>query len=306
MTPAANSWYAHIADATEELRRDFKSMERAKLTPKEFGLRVRSHPTSLIVTARNKMRTGRKVPMQIALEGRLAETSVLFGDNEVLQHNKKVLEAACTQSEQEVAVRSEPGLGYLWKSVSPGIIMTAVQAFENHPECLLTYADPLVQYIEWLSSQADTRFDVLLRSVSGREEDYEVGELKISPMERTVVSLEKSRIEFNKRRVASKGDERAGLTKEQIQQVKDNYPGENVPDKEYRKVVGRNPLFMIFFARVRTGQNDSSAKIVPAYGISFPGDAGSARRPAKLVEYVVTTTWWEQNYDLPEDDPEEQ
>jgi hypothetical protein len=306
MTPAANSWYSHIADATEELRRDFKSMERAKLTPKEFGLRVRSHPTSLIVTARNKMRTGRKVPMQIALEGRLAETSVLLGDDEVLQHNKKVLDAACTQSEQEVAVRSESSLGYLWKSVSPSIIMTAVQAFANHPECLLTYPEPLVQYIEWLRSSCDARFDVLLRSNSDGEADQDLGGLKIAPILRTVTCLENSRIEFGKRRVASKGDERAGLTSTQIQQVKNDYPGKNVPDKEYRKVVGRNPLFMIFLARVRIAQDDSNPKVVPAYGISFPGDSGSATRPAKLVEYVVNTKWWEQNFDLPEDDPEEE
>ena len=63
--------------------------------PKGVWLRVRSHPTSLIVTARNKMRTGRKVPMQIALEGRLAETSVLLGDEDSLEHNKTVLETVC-------------------------------------------------------------------------------------------------------------------------------------------------------------------------------------------------------------------
>jgi hypothetical protein len=62
---------------------------------------------------------------------------------------------------------------------------------------------------------------------------------------------------------------------------------------------------MIFFAKVQTKEPASVNKIVPAYGISFPGDAGSAQRPAKLVEYVVNTKWWEQNYDLADDDPEE-
>ena len=302
MTSAANSWYSHIADATEELRRDFKSMERAKLTPKEFGLRVRSHPTSLIVTARNKMRTGRKVPMQIALEGRLAETSVILGDDDSLEHNKRVLEAVCKQANNEDPKRISSG--YLWKSVSPSIIIAAVQAFENHPECLLTYADPLVQYIEWLDSSCGACFDVLLRSAKDGLADYPVENLKIAPIKRTVC-LENTRIEFRKRRVASKGDEKAGLTPEQIKKVKDDYQGENMPDKEYRKVPGRNPLFMIFFADVRTKDSQKS-KIVSAYGISFPGDTGSSRRPAKLVEYVVNTKWWEQNFDAPDEDPEEQ
>jgi Z1 domain-containing protein len=307
MTPLAYSWYSHIADATEELRKDFKAMERAKLTPKEFGLRVRSHPTSLIVTARNKMRTGRKVPMQIALEGRLVETSVLFGDKDILERNKNVLETVCLQSEKERRVQTEPGLGYLWKSVSPSIVLTAVQAFENHPECLLTYADPLVQYIEWLISSSDARFDVLLRSSTDSAKSYDVGALKIAPIKRTVPQLDDYKIEFNKRRVASKGDERAGLTATEVRHIKDGYPGENLPDRLYRTVEGRNPLFMINFADVKTKTNTPvPPKIVPGYGISFPGDSGSAKRPAKLVEYVVNTRWWEQNFDLPEDDPDEE
>ncbi len=308
MTPSAASWYSHIAEATEELRRDFKAMERAKMTPKEFGLRVRSHPTALIVTARNKMRTGRKVPMQIALEGRLAETSVILGNTEVLKKNKEVLDRLCEECEKEVtgSLMEKPALGYLWKSVSPAIILRAIQAFENHPECVLTYADPLIQYIEWLQSSSNAKFDVLLRSVSGSQAEYPVGKLKIAPVKRTVIDLEESRIEFKKRRVASKGDERAGLSADEIAKVEAGYEGKNIPDKEYRKVEGRNPLFMIQFASVRTSETPSPTDlVVPAYGISFPGDPGTARRPAKLVEYVVNTKWWEQNYYAPEEDPEE-
>lgn len=307
MTSAANSWYSHIADATEELRRDFKSMERAKLTPKEFGLRVRSHPTSLIVTARNKMRSGKKVPIQIALEGRLAETSVLLDNDKSFKNNTHVLEEVCAWASKEVSMQKDPK-GYLWRSVSPSIIMAAVHKFENHPGCLLTYPEPLINYIEWLNSSCNSRFDILLRSVLDREADHPVGSLKIAPMARTV-DFKDGQIEFIKRRVGQPGDESAGLKVEQIVQVKNNFnanhPGKNVPDKEYRKVEGRNPLFMIFFTRI-SNKDSSISKIVPAYGISFSGDSGSAKRPEKLVEYMVNTTWWEQNYYQPEDDPEEQ
>ncbi|TXL00665.1 hypothetical protein BMR11_02275 [Methylococcaceae bacterium CS5] len=45
---------------------------------------------------------------------------------------------------------------------------------------------------------------------------------------------------------------------------------------------------------------------IVAYGISFPGEAGS-RIPENLVEYVVNTTWWDKNYSdlLDEDDSDE-
>ncbi len=306
MTPTAASWYSHIADATEELRKDFKTMELAKLTPKEFGLRIRSHPTSLIVTARNKMRTGRKVPMQIALEGRLAETSVLLADEESIAHNKRILEAVCHEAEKETEGKLEQNLGYLWKSVSPAIVVAAIQAFRFHPENLLTYPEPLVQYIDWMVSSSGARFDILLRSSSDTSVGkYRVDGKDIYPIRRTVPNQERNRIEFTKRRVASKGDERAGLTPEQILKVKQEHPADNLPDRYYRNVPGRNPLLMIFFARVSKEEKGEDYRIVPAYGVSFPGDSGSGKRPAKLVEYVVNTTWWEKNYDMPEDDPEE-
>ena len=53
----------HITKATNELRDEIYSMRYYGMTPREFGLKVRSHPDStermvgkLLVTARNKMR----------------------------------------------------------------------------------------------------------------------------------------------------------------------------------------------------------------------------------------------------------
>ena len=58
MPEAAQGWYEHVAESIEELRGEFRSMEASNATPEEFGLKVRSHPDTLIVTARNKMGTG--------------------------------------------------------------------------------------------------------------------------------------------------------------------------------------------------------------------------------------------------------
>ena len=65
MPEAAQGWYEHIAESIEELRGEFRSMEASNATPEEFGLKVRSHPDTLIVTARNKMGTGASVVVSI-------------------------------------------------------------------------------------------------------------------------------------------------------------------------------------------------------------------------------------------------
>ena len=59
MPEEAQGWYTHIADSIEELRDELARMQSVNATPRDFGLKVRSHPDTLVVTARNKMGSGR-------------------------------------------------------------------------------------------------------------------------------------------------------------------------------------------------------------------------------------------------------
>ena len=56
-----------LTESVEELREEMRLMEAANATPEEFGLKVRSHPDTLIVTVRNKMGTGEHVVVSIGL-----------------------------------------------------------------------------------------------------------------------------------------------------------------------------------------------------------------------------------------------
>ena len=69
------NWYKHIALAEEELRREFDYMVAAGLTPANYGLRVRTHPDGMIVTALNKMSHGRT--LELSWAGVLAQTTHL-------------------------------------------------------------------------------------------------------------------------------------------------------------------------------------------------------------------------------------
>jgi hypothetical protein len=65
-------WYKHITIASEEMRRDFDYMFLLRKTPKEFGLKVRTHPGVLKITAANKFRY--KQIMRLSYSGQLAQT----------------------------------------------------------------------------------------------------------------------------------------------------------------------------------------------------------------------------------------
>lgn len=85
MPDDAIGWYAHITSASNELREDISRMNRLGATPREFGLKVRAHPTSLIVTARNKMKHTERVQCLITLDGSFFETPRFRSDINVIR-----------------------------------------------------------------------------------------------------------------------------------------------------------------------------------------------------------------------------
>ena len=77
-------WFEHIADASEELREEFDFMAASGATPREYGLKVQSHPV-LMVTSRLKMRTARD--LDLSFSGQLLETVTFHREADILQRN---------------------------------------------------------------------------------------------------------------------------------------------------------------------------------------------------------------------------
>lgn len=313
MTEEASSWYCHISRVTEELREEFSRMEKAKMTPKDFGLCVRSHPETLIVTASNKMRSGRSITRQVNLEGRLVETSVLSKSLDVMVHNRKALEQLIEKMPGVVPETiGQPG--YLYENIPFSHVADFLKEFINHPASQLTDSVPIIDYSEWLESKGVDTWDIivisLLKKSSRKNIDVSVMGQKVITQIREVFDYPANGIELNKRRLGSRGHEKSGLQIEVIKAAETeyikNYPGKNnFPDSIYR-AKRKKPLLMLHVLDCRKKDDIDDCPIFPegitAYGISFPGQAGSPR-PKKLVEYIVNTVWWRNNYaDLLDED----
>ena len=307
MTPDASSWYSHIAEATEELRSDFVAMKKARLTPAEFGLRVRSHPTALIVTARNKMRTGKSVPHRISLEGRLIETLVLSPDDDLIAENLALIKRTITRAKEEAKGGVErTDRGYIWEDVPVEIIQAFVEQFKNHPLSFYThYHQPLVEHLSWLKDDGFGRCDILLKTLKPKDDDGDlpgVG-LKGCPQNRTdrTADISDGKISFKKKsRIGEAGDEEVGISPAGLALLKEAGKTNTLNPKVYREVKGKRPLLIIHLLNL-----SEISKVVAGYGLSFPGSS-TTKRPRKLVEYVVNIQYWKQNYGetLEEDEDE--
>ena len=120
-----NEWFCHITLASEELRDEFDYMANlAGSTPREYALRVRTHPGNLQVTAANKFRNA--VSVRFSFAGRLVETYEFPTDIEVLQRNYDHVQRIVVGLG---AANSRIGGHYIWEEVSP---QQVIQFLENY------------------------------------------------------------------------------------------------------------------------------------------------------------------------------
>ncbi|MEG1400773.1 Z1 domain-containing protein [Bacteroides sp.] len=86
----SSRWYEEISKSTEELKSDIRRMFDDKMTPKDFGLRVRDESTELQITAMNKMRNAFNYEEYINFWGGIFETPYASVN---VQNNFKNIEA---------------------------------------------------------------------------------------------------------------------------------------------------------------------------------------------------------------------
>jgi len=316
MPDAAQGWYEHIAHATEELREELREMQAANATPQQFGLKVRSDPDTLIVTARNKMGTGQNLRVSVGLSKTFIETAILRNDEDSLAANRTLAGMLATQ----LASLGKPlsgaewvrGAGWLVRGVPPGPVEDFVSGFRNSPNSIKTQPGPVRLYIEQRRELELAEWDVLFAGLEKADQNGLVSGLpgvavncqrraRGKPVDdndrRTTLRI------TSKQRVASRGVEKTGVDPDRAAKAEEAWRNEhgttNFPDRIYRKARTKPLLIVHLLGIGEKGDDLTTAAPVVAWSISFP----ESELEQQTVEYVVNTTWWKENYrDDTEDD----
>jgi hypothetical protein len=291
------NWYSHIAEAAEELIQQVKRMRRDGLSPKDFGLYVRSHPDSLLITAANKMRNSQKVTVEQSFSGRLRESYVVSIDPELNGRNFDLI-AEHWRNGFGGRPEEDTGKGLIFRDVPITVLENFLTRFETHSTFAGIKSD-VVNYLERIAEK-HPRADVLLISPGGVPSDRP---FTMSDQIRVVGNNQPdgSAWRLNKDRVASRGDEKLGLDDMQRQaaetQVAEEGGSGAVSDTHYRMVRNR-PLLMIHSLEPRDG---AVAGPIAAFGVSFPcGDYSTT------VNVVVNKVWLQQMQGYADDPDEEE
>ncbi|GMV69954.1 MAG: hypothetical protein AMXMBFR76_23930 [Pseudomonadota bacterium] len=296
-------WYAHIHEAMEDLQAQLKRMELVKATPEQFGLAVRSHPESLIVTARNKMGTGREFPVKVGLAGKLVETTRIRTDREQLERNQKAgqdLAAAIMASGLAGELVSR---GTLFSRMPVDLVRDFLRVFRADAADPLTDSRLMSDYIDARADGELREWDVLFASAQKADAtETDLAGIGMRAFARSVGEADLRQgvlsISGASRRVGSPGDERVGLTADQIEAATQEFRKacgdrrievpKTLPPRIFCEVKGRRPLIILRFVAPTVSDEALNANLpgmVLAWSIVFPWSDVQGG----TVEYVVNT-----------------
>lgn len=295
LSPDSIDWYAHIAEASEELRQQIKRMRRDGLSPKQFGLYVKDHPDRLLITAANKMRSGESITVSQNFSLKLVESYRLPFEQDINQTNEELITEYWKRGFGGHAVENS-GKGWFIENVPVSVIEELLTRFQVHPGFAIQRS-AAVDYLNEIIEEHPVG-DILL--ISRKKNGENASNFRSGFQER------KSRREDNGwltagYRVASRGDEKLGLTEQQQKEAEAialERGADAASDIHYREVRNK-PLLMLHVLGLK-GEKQERIR-VPAFGISFPGGHYD-----KSVRVVANPVWLEQMLGSEVDNPDEE
>lgn len=290
--------YRHITIASEELRSDFDEMMRAGKTPKDFGLKVRTHPGSLAITAAGKMRNG--TVMKVSFSGCLVESTKISKISQDVSANLLTLSSFVadlgqpTHSDRHIEWREKPA----------ELVIDFLQQLSGYGR--LTRWDPvkLAEYVEGVTQFGELkRWNVAVVSVGTPQFVLSRG-IKVGLSERNQADdSTKQMMHIRNRHIISEGHEWLDINddvpaRELWQQDKRNLGKELpkvLPGAYARKVRDAEVGLLLLYLLKPEGAGLSSTSIpLLGYAASLPQSRTNAD---VAVSYLVTSIYAEEEFE---------
>ena len=302
-TDELRDFYSHITMATDELRQEFDLMADRGMTPSEFGLRVRSHPAGLVITAANKMRNG--TPMTVSYSADISEPISFDRD------------AAVNRRNYERYGRFVRSLGpterlttgnRIWRGVPGDHVADLLMDISVHPASRKARGDYLARYIRSQNHVGGlVNWTVALISNLQGESPKELGGCEVHPVHRArhpSDGVDRNSV-YRIRRLVNPADEWIDLSTDQLDQAlcqtrhryRTNKGGSryrseprNPGGRDVREVRDQsNGLLLIYPLEA------SDVEEVPFIGFAASFPKAAMDTP---VDYVVNTIYWQEEMEI--------
>lgn len=312
-------WFGHIADAAGELREEFELMAASGSTPRDYGLKVQSHPV-LMVTSRLKMRSARS--LMLSFSGSLVETVSLFRDPTVLNQNLRAARDFLStlakgekdpQRERQGVMQNWNGL--LWTGVPGSAVADFLSSYRTHPEAHKVVSPLIADFIRKMMTEgALTKWTVALLG-SGKGAPTELApDVEIQMITRNADQEIRNRYSIGRlitgRDEAIDLEEKAWaaalkLTQDAYIRDPENSRAKEIPKEpngpSIRRVRGKGAdgvapqpqrgLLLLYLIDAKESGLPPGTPNVVAFAASFPASDSGTK-----VEYKVNNVLWETEY----------
>ncbi|ONG41852.1 endonuclease [Alkanindiges hydrocarboniclasticus] len=316
-------WFQHIADASLELREEFNLMVASGGTPRDFGLKVQSHPV-LMVTSPLKMRTARS--LQLSFSGSVVETVSFPTDEQVISANFKALKnlIAAMGEEHNLTIRERQSGEHkagssnraYWENISHLDICDFLGSYRTHAESLKANSSLLKDFIEKMARIGElTQWSVAIIGGSLEEQPLIISDkTTIQRARRATNGTHSDRYAI--RRLLSPRDESLDLDQGEWEAAIRETTRMRQVENQQESTDIKEPVGIA--CRLVRGAGSTGIKGYPERGlllIYLPHDPDNLSLPAdsdpfvgfgisfpvsqsgEKVEYMVNNVEWENNYD---------
>lgn len=281
-----NQWFCHITHASEELREEFDYMANVTgSTPRDYALRVRTHPGVLQISASNKIR--RAVEVRVSWAGRLAESYLLKKDPAAIQAN---FETAVEFIQQLPGLpTTEKRNSYVWFDIAPEHIRMFFSRFiipdslrTAHPANLIRFINAMVaagELTSWrvaimskthTTNRHDFEKDGMPMSLGfyERRQDYDNSDAETYYLRKShIISPSDETIDFSDVELEQALERTRELWQAKGKEGDPSYPGGEVIRTLRRP---ENPLLIIYFLDPTGANLPQNSLPVIGFAISFP------------------------------------
>ncbi|GEO82614.1 Z1 domain-containing protein [Pararhodospirillum oryzae] len=312
-TADLTEWFGHVADASEELREEFDLMEVAGATPREYGLKVQSHPV-LMVTSPLKMRSAKT--LMLSFSGQLVETVALFRDSTELLENliatRRLLDglpAPEVNPERRRGDGKQAWQGYLWDNIPAADIIDFLTDFQTHPDAHKVDSLLLARFIQQMVAEGELTHWTIALIGGGQGGRLTLSDgLSVDMIRRTPKATDGNRLSIG--RLMSPRDEAIDLDNAAWQAALDltreawhadpgRKEGSSEPDSPNGPAVRRirgmgapgvpaHPERGVLYLYAIEPPEEDLPEII-AFAASFPASSSGTK-----VEYKVNNVMWEQ------------
>lgn len=307
-------WYAEVARSSQELKDNIKDMYDQRLTPKDFGIKVRDNSVELQITASNKMRNALGLDVRYSFYGNIYDTPYVSFN---IEHNRNNLKQTgdliarlfaggytlrytdlVKKSNKDVCDASD-GTSRFFENVPKDLVIS----FLKNIKCSMANGNfHIPNILEFLSDPNNTGIELWDIVIEGGESQEHVsfdGLKAIRCMKRSIEYGNKNVVQISSRRrvLSGSSEGKFALSKEQIQLAEKRCTedwiskGEPTEGREFKLkayfqyLPQRRPIFIIMPIAPKEATSDENERMtkfrtelgndkIIAFAIGLPGVQG--------------------------------